>query len=315
VDAFADRLEAALAEALRRLAASGSAKSDLAAYVFGGTDTARWQIDRLQKALAGSGLTVRLLDDRLGSAYRTVRYRPKARTLEVAHVQENAAHWSPAASALGIADGVRIFSQNAVTGKVANATRFFREQKTFRALRERIVPDFLQRGGRTFRVWSAACSSGEEAYSYAMYLMRLRERAGASFKIEIFGSDVNESLLQRAREGVYDVPTKDVQEYGAYFRRYGSLEGLRFTVGEEIRTCTRFGIFDIRKQPRRHRFHFIVCANVFQYYNDEARMHFLQNFAAACERPGYVYVNNARRETAEALGLQTVPPYGIIRVG
>jgi hypothetical protein len=44
-------------------------------------------------------------------------------------------------------------------------------------------------------------------------------------------------------------------------------------------------------------------------------MHFLQNFAAACERPGYVYVNNARRETAEALGLQTVPPYGIIRVG
>jgi chemotaxis methyl-accepting protein methylase len=315
VQDFAEATGKALDGALRKLAAMGSSRQTLEAGVFGGTETAAWQLDRLRKLLQQRGLRVRMLEDTGGRQYRTFRFVPRSGRLAVAHEREDPSHWSPAASALGFEDGVRVFRQNAASGKVANATRFFREKKSFRGLREQVVPEYLAEGGRRpFTLWSACCSSGEETYSYAMYLLRQRRRARAPMPLRIVGTDVNEACLERGRTGVYEVPQQDVQEYGAYFRRYGELRGLRFTAGEELRAAVRFRPFDIRHVPRRHRFRVIICANVFQYYNDEARLRFLRNFVAASESPGYIYVNNVRRETVEELGLEFLPAYGFVRV-
>ncbi len=315
VSDFAERAAEAIRGLVAKLAALGSPVDRLECALFGGTDTAKWQLDRVEKLLRAQGLTPDRLADTGGKVYRTFTFDVKAGVVEVASEEENAAHWSPAASALGIEDGIRVFRQNAVTGKVANATRFFREKKTFSALQHLIVPEYLASGTRLpLRIWCAACSSGEEPYSYAMLLLRLRDRAGASFPFRIDATDINETLLERAERGAYDVPQRDVDEYGAYFRKYGNLQGQRVDFGPEVRSVVRFRPFDIRNRPRKHRFRLIVCANVFQYYNDEARQHFLRNFAAVAERPGYIYVNNVREEMLRDFQGEYLREYGLVRI-
>jgi chemotaxis methyl-accepting protein methylase len=313
---FSERAERLVESLLQKLAAMGSNASSITAWLFGGTETAQWQIDRLERALAAKGLSPQKLSDTGGKVYRTFSLDLGQRLLSVAHQAEDASSWSPAKSTLSIHDDVRVFSQNAASGKVANATRFFREQRSFKGLRELVLPEYLAAGTRTpLKVWSACCSSGIETYSYALYLLRLRERTGRDFPFHVYGTDINEELLETAKLGRYEVPPREAEAYGAYFRRWGTLDGLRVELGPEVRSHVSFRPFDIRQRPRRNRFRVIVCANVFQYYNNDARLHFMRNFMEVCEEPGYIYVNNVRRDDMAELGLTFYPAYGFYRTG
>jgi chemotaxis protein methyltransferase CheR len=80
-----------------------------------------------------------------------------------------------------------------------NETNFFRESKHFDFLRDRVLPTIKR--GDAFRVWSAACSSGEEPYSIAM--LPAAELTGSSW--EILGTDISSRVLETARTGLYDV--------------------------------------------------------------------------------------------------------------
>ncbi|MBN1256467.1 MAG: hypothetical protein JXA52_02040 [Planctomycetes bacterium] len=311
---FADKAEQNLGTLLGKLSAMGSVLPTLECYLFGGNQKCLWQVSRLEKILKRHSLPVEVLDDVYGQVCRTFVFSPLKGTLSVSHLEEDANRWSPAASALSIEDGNRIFSQNAVTGKVANATRFFRERETFIGLREQVVPEYLQsKNSFPLLLWSAGCSSGEETYSYAMYLLRLQQRLKINFPFRIFGTDINRELLRDAQKGEYNIPREDLEEYGDYFRKFGTLSGQRITFGPEVREHVEFRPFDIRHHPRR-RFRVIICANVFQYYNDQARIYFMNNFISASERPGYIFVNNFPAKLREPLGLEYFPKYSYSRV-
>ena len=83
-------------------------------------------------------------------------------------------------------------------------TSFFRNPETFDFLERKILPDLLrQRGDDPLRFWVVGCSTGQEAYSIAMTFVEAAEKAARMRKLQVFATDVNDALLEKARRGLY----------------------------------------------------------------------------------------------------------------
>ena len=83
-------------------------------------------------------------------------------------------------------------------------TSFFRNPETFEVLQKRVFPELLKiRGDDPLRCWVLGCSTGQEAYSIAISFMEAAEKAPRLKRLQIFATDLNDALLDRARQGLY----------------------------------------------------------------------------------------------------------------
>src|SRR4051812_32195310 len=92
---------------------------------------------------------------------------------------------------------------NMIDVVTTNKTDFFREPHHFDFMREVFVPQFINSGHRKLKVWSSACSSGEEPYTLAMVLEEFATRE-AGFSYEIMASDISTTVLQKAEQAIYN---------------------------------------------------------------------------------------------------------------
>ncbi len=297
-----------------RFSREGFPAALMEAAIVGGADNARWKWDRMLEIVKNDFTNIKKFDEG-GLYYRTIHFDPKSGLVTVARKQANPNDWNPASANLSLESGTKGFSEGHAGGVVANATRFFREKTSFTALREVVIPTHLaETPDEPFLFWSAACSAGAEAYSYAMYIHRLLTRAKATCPFKVFATDINQKLIEGAKNGEYKANKNDIKEYRAYFQRYGEISGETVRFGKEIRQFISFGTFDLKQRPRRKGFRMIVCANVFQYYDDEARTHFLENFISAVRRPGYIFVGPVRDPIIHALRLKKLAKYKMLMV-
>jgi chemotaxis protein methyltransferase CheR len=151
-----------------------------------------------------------------------------------------------------------------------NETHFFRNRPQMEALERRILPDLIERRrvDRTLRIWSAACSSGEEPYSLAMIVHGLLPDL-ERWDVRILATDIDRKVLTKARRGVYgawsfrEVPAH-VQS--TYFTRHGS----QFEVAPHIRSMVEFGQHNLVDTPpsvvRGGATDLVVCRNVLIYF-------------------------------------------------
>ena len=302
-----------LEEALERFERRGIPKKSLECALLGGVPERKQQLDAWRTARRELGLKSKEYD--VATAfYRTLYFDVKAGEVAVYREAASADQGNPASATLSLADSTQAFRETDSSGVVANATRFFREKKTFTGLQDWVVPEHAgTKPGQPFKLWSACCSTGAETYSYAMFLHELFGRTGVRCPLQVVGTDINEKLVSEAVEGKYRVSSSEAQNYRNYFERYGSMEGDNLTIGPEIKRFIRFRPHDIKQPPRKHRFNVIICANVFQYYKDDAREHFLRNFISALESPGYIFVGTVKHDMAERLNLVPMHNYGFMR--
>lgn len=301
-----------LQSALERLAYRGYDGSRIEVALVGGSDDANWQIQKWRVALGASALRSREYDLG-GQFYRKVRFDPDSGKLEVFREKSDPSDWNPSSAVLKAEDGARVFSSGRQGGVVANATRFFRESKVFDALSQLIIPEHLNLAPHMpLKVWSSCCSNGAETYSIAMFIHDLLARHRASCPMGVFGTDINEEMLSIARAGCYRVDQEELAKWGKHFAHYGSVTGNELTFGKAIREFVSFRPFDIKNAPRKQKFRFIVCANVFQYYGDDAREAFLRNFVNVLERPGYIYAPPVSDDVVRRVGLRRNARYGVL---
>ena len=156
-------------------------------------------------------------------------------------------------------------------------TCFFRDPSQFRLLRRYILPTLLaERGSRqtqTVRIWSAGCSSGEEAYSIAVMLSDMGLLSpSAAWTFEIVGTDVNTEVLETARRGVYSARALRNVE-GDLLRRYFRPEGRRFSLSDEIKRAVRFEYANLTHvpmpRPSAPGQDIVLCKNVTIYFRPE----------------------------------------------
>ncbi|WBY00219.1 protein-glutamate O-methyltransferase CheR [Ramlibacter tataouinensis] len=187
-----------------------------------------------------------------------------------------------------------------------NETSFFREPRHFDFLRERIVP--AHAGGKPLRVWSAACSSGEEPYSIALVLCStLGDRPW-----EVLASDLSSRVLERARQARYpmaragQIPTALLHAH--CLKGTGRHEG-QFAVAPEAASRVRFQQVNLNGPlPALGEFELILLRNVMIYFDASTKQAVLDR-VLACLRPGgHLLIGHSESLAGLRTGLRPVAP-------
>ncbi len=149
-------------------------------------------------------------------------------------------------------------------------TSFFREPETFTALKETVFPELVKNRppNETIRVWIPGCSTGEEAYSFAIALQEfLEEKSITNIQVQIFGTDVNERNVEKARRGIYlktietDLSEKRLKHFFTSFNGH-------YQICKNIRDMCVFAKQDITADPPFSNMDLISCRNMLIYFDE-----------------------------------------------
>jgi two-component system CheB/CheR fusion protein len=145
-------------------------------------------------------------------------------------------------------------------------TSFFREPKQYEALKTNVFPELVKKGASdTIRIWVAGCSTGEEVYSLAISLLEfLDERADAP-KVLIYGTDINEKALERARTAVYSERVI-ANVTPAQLKRFFSETIGGYKISKRVRELCVFARHDVTRDPPYSRIDLVTCCNVLIYF-------------------------------------------------
>lgn len=193
------------------------------------------------------------------------------------------------------ADGGEL--QALINSMTVNETYFFREEYQFQCLVHSMLPHVVARkkAGDPVRIWSLPCSSGEEVYSLALYLLEHWPQVD-DYDVEIIGSDIDTVALEKAREGVYGqrpVHTAPRDVLDRYFQR---LPDGRYQVLRSIRESVRLSRVNLQDplQTRGYRgFDVVFCRNLLIYFDDAARRQAAETLFDALNPGGYICLGHS----------------------
>ncbi len=172
-----------------------------------------------------------------------------------------------------------------------NVTSFFRDKDAWDLLRTEVIPGMVQRDGE-IRVWSAGCSSGEEAYSLAMAFVEVMGIDEFTNRVKIYATDVDEDALATARKGVYsadDLEAVPEDLRAKYFEGNGS--GLVFR--PDLRRRVIFGRLDLIRDAPISGLDLLCCRNTLMYFNADTQTQLISRMHFALRDNGVLFLGKA----------------------
>jgi chemotaxis protein methyltransferase CheR len=191
--------------------------------------------------------------------------------------------------------GAEPLVREVVEAMTTNESFFFRDDKPFLHFRTQALPRLIaaRPPGSGLRIWSAASSTGQEAYSLAMILAESKTLV-AGRKIEIIGTDIARGPLTRAREGQY---TQFEVQRGLpvqYLMKYFKKEDPHWRIAPEIREMAQFREFNLLGDLRAlGRFDIVFCRNVLIYFDQATKTRVLEAMASQMTPDGMLYLGGA----------------------
>lgn len=187
-----------------------------------------------------------------------------------------------------------------------NVTEFFRNPARWDVLHQRFLPELIQQSSnRSLKVWSAACSTGEEPYTLAMLLHQLQVLK----QTELQASDLDPLALQKAKEAVYiDRSLKDTPQ--VYIERYFVEEDGLYRIIDTLKQAIKFRQQNLLADTFEKNYDLIVCRNVMIYFTEEAKAILYQKFADALRPGGILFVGSTEQIFSPAqFGLETADTF------
>ncbi len=184
-------------------------------------------------------------------------------------------------------------SQDVVEAMTTNETLFFRDIVPFKVLRSTLLPPLIEerKVSRRISFWSAASSSGQEAYSVAMMLC---EMGLQDWNIDILGTDLNEKMVERARHGAFAQIEVNRGLPATHLVKYFERHDLEWRVKPVLRRMVRFERFDLRHQMRMiSACDFVLCRNVLIYFDMDTKRQILAEIAKNTASGGYLLLGAA----------------------
>ena len=146
-----------------------------------------------------------------------------------------------------------------------NVTQFFRDPEAFEEIEKNILPDIIRNNLR-IKIWSAGCSTGEEAFSIAIMLEEISENLGIlNYKYNIIGTDIDEKALYKAKQGCYEGRTLDNLS-NERKKKYFDFDGKNYIIKENIKKKVEFLKFNLMEPFKKDYFDIIFCRNVIIYF-------------------------------------------------
>lgn len=171
-----------------------------------------------------------------------------------------------------------------------NVSEFYRNPDQWEILEREVIPELIQKFGKNLKIWSAACSTGDEPYSLVMALSRQIPLS----QIRIIATDIDKQVIAKARTGLYNeksiagVP-QDLRQ--RYFRQIGS----SYQISDEIKKRVEFREHNLLKDTYPADCDLIVCRNVLIYFTDEAKEEIYRKFFKALHTGGDLFIGSTEQ--------------------
>lgn len=189
-----------------------------------------------------------------------------------------------------------------------SVTHFFRDPGAFEALQRNVVPELMKgvAAAEEVRVWTPACASGEESYSVAILLQEYADQMSQPPRVQIFASDINETVLNLARAGLYPLNiAADITDSRLliYFEKEA---GQHYRVRSSLREMIVFARHNVLGDPPFSRVDLICCRNLLIYLDRTAQAAVFDMFTYALKPGGYLFLGNAESIDAVSTAFETV---------
>jgi two-component system CheB/CheR fusion protein len=169
-----------------------------------------------------------------------------------------------------------------------NVTSFFRDPEAWDVLRDVVLPELIERSdGGPIRLWSAGCSSGQEAYSAVMLLAEALGVEGVKDRVKVYATDVDEEALDQARLATYT--QREMESLSpALAKKYFEPSGSTWTFNPDLRRAVIFGRHDLLQDAPISRVDLLLCRNTLMYFNSEVQTRLVQNLHFSLASDGYL---------------------------
>lgn len=170
-----------------------------------------------------------------------------------------------------------------------NVSEFYRNFSRWQVFEEKILPKLLEQN-RQLKIWSAACSTGEEPYTIAMILSKLVPLS----KVKIVATDIDKNAIARAKLGIY--PERSLNEVPEDMKlKYFERVGINYKVSEQIKNAVYFKQQNLLSDPFDTQFDLIVCRNVLIYFTEEAKDTLYKKFSKSLRKQGILFVGSTEQ--------------------
>lgn len=170
-------------------------------------------------------------------------------------------------------------------------TGFFRDKEAFDFLSNNII-HALRPVDNCIRIWSVACSTGEEVYSIAMLLCEYMEKEHLHYEVKIFATDIDKNALNKASQGFY--PSSIVSNVDEYLlEKYFTKCEDGFRINQDIRKMIIFSAHNVLSDPPFSRLNLIICRNLFIYLKSHIQQELLCRFYYALNPGGYLFMGSS----------------------
>jgi chemotaxis protein methyltransferase CheR len=202
------------------------------------------------------------------------------------------------------ADGISE-RQQMLAALTTNVTRFFREPHHFEHLKTTVLPPLLDaaKRGERVRIWSAACSSGQEPYSIGLTILSLMPDV-SRYDVKILATDIDPNMVKAGSAGIYDdalmadVPKPMRERWFDRDRQSGSVS---WSVGDALRDLVSFRELNlIGNWPMKGYFQAIFCRNVVIYFEDDTQRKIWTRFQSLLSPGGRLYIGHSERLSGPA---------------
>jgi chemotaxis protein methyltransferase CheR len=207
--------------------------------------------------------------------------------------------------------------KDVVDAMTTNESLFFRDLKPFDLMREVVLPPLLtaRASTRRIRIWSAACSSGQEPYSMVMMLQEMQAKL-AGWRLEILATDLSAEMVAKAKAGVYSQFEVQRGLPIAMLVKHFKQDGERWQIADSIRNQVTFREFNLLEHPRSlGQFDVVFCRNVLIYFDQPTKTKVLSGIADQLAPDGTLFLGGAETVLGITDRFEPVPGQrGIYRV-
>src|SRR2546426_2508944 len=174
-----------------------------------------------------------------------------------------------------------------------NVTGFFREPQTFDALKQEVFPSIMKKRSADdpIRIWIPGCSTGEEVYSVAICLVEYLDHSSVHPPIQIFATDVNETVLEKARNGIY-AASASASISAERIRRFFVKTNGSYQVNKTIRRMCVFAKQDVTADPPFSKLDLIICRNLLIYLGPALQKKLVPIFHYSLKPAGFLVLGD-----------------------
>ena len=172
-----------------------------------------------------------------------------------------------------------------------NVSEFFRNPEQWKILEQEVIPMLIKANGNKLKIWSAACSTGEEPYSLVMMLAKYLPLD----KIHIIATDIDKQILEKAQMGLYQekylkgLPNEYLDKY------FSKVNEQTLQIAPQIKKCVEFKQHDLLKDSYHTGCDLILCRNVMIYFTEEAKTIIYQKFHQSLKTGGVLFVGSTEQ--------------------